>query len=63
MPLGICGLILQGTGKMPAAGKDMLEERMATSLTGEAETVSGISVCWEEYRKNSKCNFSCSSCE
>lgn len=57
MPLGICRLIFQGVGKMLAAGKEMLEEGMATSLTGEIEMFSGMNACWEEYRRNSKCNF------
>lgn len=61
MPLGICRLILQGVGKMLAGAS--LGDRMATSLTGEAETFSGMNVCWEKYRKNSKSNFSRSSCE
>lgn len=51
MPFGICRLILQVVVKMLGAEKAMLEERMATSLTGEAETFSGINVFWEEYRK------------
>lgn len=34
---------------------------MATSVTGGVERFLGMNVCWEEDRRNSKDNSSCSS--
>lgn len=66
MSFCICRLIPQDAGKMHAVRMEMLENLewrrwMALSFAGEVQMISVMNVCWEEDRKNSKCNFSYSS--